>query len=62
MVPVVHPVSYPVIYLIIKTIFAKKNGIKRLKTQARLLNNPYKIGVILAVRIHNNKTTYYFRV
>ena len=62
MVPVVHPVGYPVIYLIIKTIFAKESGVKRLETQARLLNNPYKIGVILAVRIYNNKVTYYFCV
>ena len=62
MVHVVHPVNYPVIYPIIKTIFTKESGIKRLETQTRLLNNPYKIGVILAVRIHNNKPTYYFRI
>ena len=62
MVPVVHPVNYPVIYPIIKTIFAKESGIKRLETRACLLNNSYKIGVILAVRIHNNKATCYFRV
>ena len=62
MVPVVHPVNYPVIRLIIRTIFAKENGVKRLETQACLLNNPYKIGVILAIRIYNNKITYYFRV
>ena len=58
MIPMVHPVIYP----IIKTIFTKESGIKRLETQAYLLHNPYKIGVILAVRIHNNKATYYFRV
>ena len=62
MVPVVHPVGYPVIYPIIKIIFTKESGIKRLKIQARLLNNPYKIGVILAVRIYSNKVTYYFCV
>ena len=61
MVLVVHPVNYPVIRPIIKTIFAKENGVKRLETRAYLLNNPYKIGVILAVRIHNNKATHYFR-
>ena len=53
---------YTVIYLIIKTIFAKENGIKRLKTRAYLLDNLYKIGVILAVRIRSNKVIYYFRV
>ena len=62
MVPVVYLVNYPVIRPIIKIIFAKESGIKRLKTQTYLLNNPYKIGVILTVRIHNNKATYYFRV
>ena len=62
MVPVVYPVGYPVICLIIRTIFAKKSGVKRLETQVYLLNNPYKIGVILAVRIHSNKATYYFRI
>ena len=62
MVPVVHSVDYPVIYPIIKTIFAKESGVKRLETRARLLNNPYKIGVILAVRIYSNKATYYFYV
>ena len=62
MVPVVYPVNYPVIYPIIKTIFAKESKVKRLETQARLLNNPYKIGVILAVRIYDNKATYYFRI
>ena len=62
MVPVIYPVNYPVIYLIIKIIFTKKSGIKRLKMQTYLLNNSYKIGVILAVRIYNNKVTHYFRV
>ena len=62
MVPVVYPVNYPVIYPIIKTIFAKESGIKRLKIRAYLLDNPYKIGVILAVRIYSNKVIYYFRV
>ena len=62
MVPVVYPVDYLIIYLIITIIFAKENGVKRLKMRARLLNNPYKIGVILAVRIYNNKVTYYFRI
>ena len=62
MVSVIRPVDYPIIYFIIKTIFAKESGIKRLKTRARLLDNPYKIRVILAVRIYGNKVTYYFRV
>ena len=55
-------VVYPVIYPIIKTIFAKENGVKRLETRAYLLDNPYKIGVILAVRIYSNKAHCYFRV
>ena len=62
MVPVVYLVNYLVIRPIIRTIFTKKSGIKRLETRAYLLNNSYKIGVILAVRIYNNKATYYFRV
>ena len=60
MVLMVYSVGYPVIYFILKIIFAKENGIKRLETQIYLLDNPYKIKVILAVRIHNNKITYYF--
>ena len=56
------PMVYPVIYPIIKTIFAKESGVERLETRARLLDNPYKIGIILAVRIHNNKATRYFRI
>ena len=56
------PVVYPVIYPIIRTIFAKENGIKRLETRAYLLDNLYKIGVILAVRIYGNKVIHYFRV
>ena len=48
-------ISYPVIYFTIKTIFTEENRIKRLETQVCLLDNPYKIGVILAVRIYNNK-------
>ena len=62
MVPVVHPVNYLIICPIIRTIFAKESGVKRLETQAYLLDNPYKIRVILAVRIYGNKITYYFRV
>ena len=62
MVPVIYPVGYPVIRLIIRMIFAKESGVKRLETRACLLDNPYKIGVILAVRIHSNKVTYYFRI
>ena len=58
MVPVIHPVIYP----IIRTIFAKESGIKRLEMRACLLDNPYKIGVILAVRIYGNKVIYYFRI
>ena len=55
-------VVYLVIYPIIRTIFAKESGVKRLETQAYLLDNPYKIRVILAIRIYNNKVTCYFRV
>ena len=62
MVPVIYPVGYPVIRPIIRTIFAKESGIERLETRACLLDNPYKIGVILAVRIYGNKVTCYFRV
>ena len=58
----IYPVNYPVIYSIIRTIFVKENGVKRLQIQAYLLNNSYKIGVILAVRIYGNKVTYYFCV
>ena len=54
MVPVVYPVGYPVIYPIIKTIFTKESGVERLETRPCLLDNPYKIGVILAVRIYND--------
>ena len=62
MVPVVYPVGYPVIDSIMKTIFAKESGVKRLETRAYLLDYPYKIGVILAVRIYSNKITCYFRI
>ena len=62
MVPVVYPVGYPVIYFIIKIIFAKESEIKRLEMRACLLDNPYKIGVILAIRIYGNKVICYFRV
>ena len=62
MVPVVYPVGYPIIYPIIRTIFAKESGVKRLEMRVYLLDNPYKIGVALAVRIYSNKVIYYFRV
>ena len=62
MVPVVYPINYSIIRSIIKTIFAKESGVKRLEIQTYLLNNLYKTAVILAVRIYNNKITYYFRV
>ena len=51
MVPVVYLVSYPVIYLIIKTIFIKEYEVNRLKTRVYLFNYLYKIRVILAVRV-----------
>ena len=54
MVLVVHLVGYPIIYLIIRIIFAKESKIKRLEIRTYLLNNPYKIGVILAIRIYDN--------
>ena len=50
------------IYPEIKVVSTKEYGIKYLKAWARLLNYPYKIRVILAVRIHGNKTGYYFRI
>ena len=56
------PVVYPVIYFIIRTIFAKESGVECLEMRAYLLDNPYKIGVILAVRIYSNKVICYFRV
>ena len=58
----VYPVGYLVIYSIIRIIFAKESGIKRLETRAYLLDNIYKIKVILAVRIYSNKAICYFRV
>ena len=51
MVPVVYLVGYPVIYPIIKTIFAKESGVKRLETRGYLLDYPYKTKVILTVRV-----------
>ena len=62
MVPVVHSVDYLVIYLIIRTIFAKESGVERLEARARLLDNLYKIGVILAIRIYGDKVICYFRI
>ena len=47
----IYPVDYPIIYPIIRIILAKKYGIKSLKTQTYLLNYPYKIKVILTVRV-----------
>ena len=46
MILIVYPVGYPVIYPVIKAIFTKEYGVKRLKTQAYLLNHLYKIKVI----------------
>ena len=62
MVPVVYPVGYPVIRFIIRTIFVKESGVECLEIRAYLLDNFYKIGVILAVRIYGNKVTCYFCV
>ena len=62
MVPVVYSIGYFVIYFIIRTIFAKESGIERLETPACLLDNFYKIRVILAVRIYSDKVICYFRV
>ena len=42
---------YLVIYLIIKTIFAKEYGIKCLKMQAYLSKYLYKIRVISIIRV-----------
>ena len=56
------PIIYLVIYSVIKTIFTEEYGVKYLKMQAYLLNHLYKIRVILAVRIYNNKATYYFYI
>ena len=62
MVLMVYSIGYPIIYFIIRTIFTKESGVKRLEMRACLLNNLYKIGVILAVRIYSNKVIYYFRI
>ena len=62
MIPVVYPISYSVIYFIIRIIFTKESGVKRLEMRVYLLDNLYKIGVILAVRIYGNKVIYYFCV
>ena len=55
MVLVIYSVNYPVIYPIIKIIFAKEYGIKRLEIRVYLLDYPYKIRVILAVRVEGNE-------
>ena len=52
----------PVIYSEIKAISIGECRVKYLEAWAYLLDYPYKIGVILAVRIHNNKVPYYFRI
>ena len=51
-----------VIYSEIKAISTGECGVEYLEARAYLLNYPYKIGVILVVRIYNNKAIYYFRV
>ena len=51
-----------VIYPEIKAVPTRKCGIKCLEAWIDLLDYPYKIGVILAVRIYSNKVIYYFRV
>ena len=51
-----------VIYSEIKTIFTGERGVKYLEAWAYLLDYLYKMGVILAVRIYNNKAIRYFRV
>ena len=61
-VPVVYPINYLVIYFIIRIIFTKEYRFKRLKTQAYLLNHPYKIRVILAVWAQATKAIYYFYI
>ena len=52
----------PVIYSKIKAISTEEYRVKYLEAWAYLSNYPYKIGVILAIRIHGNKATYYFRI
>ena len=51
-----------VIYPEIKTISTGECGVECLEVWACLLDYPYKIGVILAVRIYGNKVIYYSRV
>ena len=53
-------VVYPVIHFIIKIIFAKEYGVKRLKARARLLNHLHKIRVILVVQVKGDKVIRYF--
>ena len=62
MVFIVYFISYPVICFIIRIIFINESGIKRLETRAYLLNDLYKIAVILAVWIYSNKVICYFCV
>ena len=50
------------IYSEIKVISTEEGEVECLEARAYLLDYPYKIGVILAVRIYNNKVIYYFRV
>ena len=49
MVFIVYFIDYPVIYFIIKMIFDKECGIKRIEMRAYLLDHLYKIRVILTV-------------
>ena len=50
------------IYPNIKAVSIKEYGVKCLEARVYLLDYPYKIEVILAVKIYSNKVTYYFRV
>ena len=45
----VYVVGYPVIYFVIKAIFAKEYEVECLKTRVYLFIHLYKIRVILAV-------------
>ena len=51
-----------VIYPEIKVVSTEEYAVKYLKAWAYLLDYLYKIGVILAVRIHDYKVICYFRI
>ena len=61
-ISVVYSVGYPIIYPLIRAIFAKECGVERLEARPYLLDYPYKIKVILAVRVQGNKAACNFYI